>query len=145
MVGICVNQFPNLLIMFGPNSGAPWANLTTTFEIQAGYVVKHIKHIKRQVQKRKANYAMMVEAGVQKRYNEWIQSNMGPLAIVSPNCSNYYIVHLVLLSQCLPFQSSKGKPTFNWPFHGYYYRWCLRKIQYGDFVEIVGEAHPMQC
>src|SRR5579871_3523562 len=78
--------------MFGPNSGAPWANLTTTFEIQAGYILKHIKHIKNQVRKRGSNYAMMVEAGVQERYNQWIQANMGPLAIRSPNCSNYYTV-----------------------------------------------------
>lgn len=81
--------------MFGPNSGAPWANLTTTFEIQAGYVVKHIKYIKQQVRRRGANYAMMVEAGVQEEYNKWIQANMGPLAIRSPNCANYYTVHLV--------------------------------------------------
>lgn len=93
--GICVSQFPNLLIMFGPNAGAPWANLTTTFQTQAEYVAMQLRHLKREnSRKGKGPYAMMVEPGVQKRFNEWIQANMGPLAIVSPNCSNYYTVHL---------------------------------------------------
>src|SRR5271154_1972513 len=78
--GIAVNQFPNYLIMFGPNSGAPWANLTTTFEIQANYIVRAIRHIRRQETRSGAPYAIMVEAGVQKRFTEWIQANMGPLA-----------------------------------------------------------------
>jgi hypothetical protein len=93
ILGISVSGFPNYLIMFGPNSGAPWANLTTTFEIQANYVSRVIRHIKRENSRRDGSaYAMMVEAGVQKRFNEWIQSNMGELAIMSPNCSNYYTV-----------------------------------------------------
>jgi len=96
--------------MFGPNSGAPWANLTTTFEIQAGYVVRHIKHIKKQVKRRNANYAMMVEAGVQKRYNEWIQANMGPLAITSPNCSNYYTVICLFIETNLPRVPKASQP-----------------------------------
>ena len=91
--GIAVSQFPNFFIMFGPNAGAPWANLTTVFEVQANYVARVVHHIKRESSRRdKAPYAMMVEPGVQKRFNEWIQANMGPLAIISPNCSNYYTV-----------------------------------------------------
>ena len=93
--GVAVSQFPNYLIMFGPNSAAPWANLTTVFEVQANYIVRTIRHIKRESSRRdKAPYTMMVEPGVQKRFNEWIQANMGPLAIISPNCSNYYTVSL---------------------------------------------------
>jgi hypothetical protein len=79
-------------MMFGPNAGAPWANLTTVFETQAVYVTKMIRHIKKETMKADSPYSIMVEAGVQKRFNEWIQSNMGALAIVSPNCSNYYTV-----------------------------------------------------
>src|SRR5579859_3737713 len=90
--GLLVSGFPNFLMMFGPNAGAPWANLTTVFETQAVYVTKMIRHIRKQSMKSDAPYSIMVEAGVQKRFNEWLQSNMGPLAIVSPNCSNYYTV-----------------------------------------------------
>jgi len=79
-------------MMFGPNAGAPWANLTTVFETQAVYVTKMIRHIKKETMKSDSPYSIMVEEGVQKRFNEWIQSNMGALAIVSPNCSNYYTV-----------------------------------------------------
>jgi len=82
--------------MFGPNSAAPWANLTTVFEVQANYIARTIRHIKRESSQ--APYAMMVEPGIQKRFNEWIQANMGPLAIVSPNCSNYYTVSGALIS-----------------------------------------------
>jgi cation diffusion facilitator CzcD-associated flavoprotein CzcO len=95
MIGIAVNDFPNLLIMFGPNSAAPWANLTTVFETQATYIAKVVRHIKRQ--NSRSPYAMMPEGGVQRRFNDWIQANMGPLAIISPNCSNYYTVILCLV------------------------------------------------
>src|SRR5579859_807384 len=90
--GLLVSGFPNFLMMFGPNAGAPWANLTTVFETQAVYVTKMIRHIKKETMKSDSPYSIMVEEGVQKRFNEWIQSNMGALAIVSPNCSNYYTV-----------------------------------------------------
>ena len=92
IVGLAVSGFPNFMMMFGPNAGAPWANLTTVFETQAVYVTKMIRHIRKQTQKSDRPYSLMVEAGVQKEFNEWIQSNMGALAIVSPNCSNYYTV-----------------------------------------------------
>lgn len=92
ILGLLVSGFPNFMMMFGPNAGAPWANLTTVFETQAVYVTKMIRHIRKQSMKSDAPYSIMVEAGVQKEFNEWLQSNMGPLAIVSPNCSNYYTV-----------------------------------------------------
>jgi cation diffusion facilitator CzcD-associated flavoprotein CzcO len=95
--GICVSQFPNFLIMFGPNSAAPWANLTTVFETQANYICKVVRHIKHENSRADGNhYAMMVDKEVQLQFNEWIQANMGPLAIISPNCSNYYTVFLDL-------------------------------------------------
>lgn len=92
--GIHVSQFPNYLIMFGPNSACPWANLTTLFEVQAEYVTRIIRHIKKKESSRRdgSPYAMMVEQGAQKKFNEWIQSNMGAISIISPNCNNYYIV-----------------------------------------------------
>jgi hypothetical protein len=100
ITGIAVSQFPNFLIMFGPNAGAPWANLTTVFEVQANYVARMVRHIKRESSRRdKAPYAMMVDPGVQKCFNEWIQANMGPLAIISPNCSNYYTVSPLYLGR----------------------------------------------
>ncbi|KAF2183904.1 FAD/NAD(P)-binding domain-containing protein [Zopfia rhizophila CBS 207.26] len=120
--GVVTHKFPNFFIMFGPNSGAPWANLCTMFEVQAKYNAQMIKHLKLKNSKLVGQrYALMVEENVQRKFNDWIQANMGPLSIVSPNCSNYYI-------------NSKGHITFNWPFHGYYYRWCLRKPNFKDYV-----------
>ncbi|KEF54940.1 uncharacterized protein A1O9_09383 [Exophiala aquamarina CBS 119918] len=122
--GVCTTNFPNFFVMFGPNSAAPWANLCTVFGVQAQYNVKMIKHLKQQNRKRaNERYAIMVDAGVQRRFNDWIQANMGPLSIVSPNCSNYYI-------------NSKGHITFNWPFYGWYYRWCLWSPNFKDYVTI---------
>jgi hypothetical protein len=80
--------------MFGPNSACPWANLTTLFEVQAEYITRVIRHIKKKETSRRdgSPYAMMVEQGAQKKFNQWIQSNMGAISIISPNCNNYYIV-----------------------------------------------------
>ncbi|KAF2180279.1 FAD/NAD(P)-binding domain-containing protein [Zopfia rhizophila CBS 207.26] len=120
--GVVTHQFPNFLIMFGPNTGAPWANLCTMFEVQAKYNAQMIKHLKVQNSNLVGErYALVVQEAAQLKFNDWIQANMGPLSIVSPNCSNYYI-------------NSKGHITFNWPFHGYYYWWCLRKPNFKDYV-----------
>jgi hypothetical protein len=43
----------------------------------------------------------------------------------------------------LMIQSSKGHISFNWPFAGYYYRWCLRRIRLEDFVEIRGKPQKI--
>src|ERR1700686_3348949 len=70
-LGIAVSQFPNFLIMFGPNSVAPWANLTTVFQTQAEYVVKVIRHIKKENSRRNGvPYAMQVKPTVQREFND---------------------------------------------------------------------------
>lgn len=80
------------MLMLGPNSANNWSNLTTIVEIQARYNCKLIKHLKQE--NNKAPYALYVDPAAQQSYNSWIQSNMGDVAILSSNCSNYYTVSL---------------------------------------------------
>ncbi|GAB7356265.1 hypothetical protein MBLNU459_g7075t1 [Dothideomycetes sp. NU459] len=83
-----VSKFPNFMLMLGPNSANNWSNLTTIVEIQARYNCQLIRHLKEN--NKEGPYALYVDPLAQKDYNNWIQSNMGDVAILSSNCSNYY-------------------------------------------------------
>jgi cation diffusion facilitator CzcD-associated flavoprotein CzcO len=89
-----VANFPNMCLMLGPNAANFWSNLTTIVETQCKYNTKLIKHIKQKNQKNL--YALTVNPKVQAWYNEWIKSKMKGIAILSPNCSNYYTVSATL-------------------------------------------------
>ena len=41
---------------------------------------------------------MMVEHGAQEEFNESIYANVGPIAIMSSNCLNYYMANFALAS-----------------------------------------------
>lgn len=113
-----VNGFPNFMMMLGPNSANFWSNLTTVARIQAKYNCNLIGHIKKQCQN--APYALNVTEKAQREYNIWIQGQIGPVAVISPNCHNYYT-------------NDKGELTFWNPFHGWYYAWRLMSPMLRDF------------
>lgn len=107
---VAVNKFPNFMMMLGPNSANFWSNLTTLVEIQAKYNVKLIKQIKAECHR--GPYAMNVKAGAQEEYNTFIKNNLGNIAILSPNCNNYYT-------------NSEGEATYWGPLRGWTYAWRL--------------------
>ncbi|OCK75222.1 FAD/NAD(P)-binding domain-containing protein [Lepidopterella palustris CBS 459.81] len=118
---VAVTKFPNFMLTLGPNAANFWSNITTLVEIQCNYNCKLIKQIKQKNQKNA--YALYVDPQVQKDYNAWIKRLMGGIAILSPNCSNYYT-------------NSKGEATYWSPFHGYYYAWLMRWPRMKDFVQL---------
>ncbi|KAI9743669.1 MAG: hypothetical protein M1818_002985 [Claussenomyces sp. TS43310] len=130
---VAVNKFPNFLLIFGPNSANFWSNVTTLIQIQARYNAKVIKHLKQK--SRKGPYAVNVKQKVQENYNDYIQNNMGDIAIKSPNCSNYYT-------------NARGEITFWNPLNGWNYGWRLLWPNWQDYDEIkprrsekVGNGH----
>ena len=113
-----VAGFPNFMMMLGPNSANFWSNLTTVARIQAKYNTKLIAHIKKQCRNRP--FALNVSEKAESDYNAWIQRSMGNIAIISPNCHNYYT-------------NASGEITFWNPFHGWYYAWRLMSPVLRDF------------
>lgn len=107
---VAVNDFPNFMMMLGPNSANFWSNLTTLVEIQAKYNVQLIRKIKAEC--RTGPYALEITEKAQSEYNDYIQNNMGNIAILSPGCNNYYT-------------NSKGEATYWGPLRGWTYAWRL--------------------
>ncbi|OQU93636.1 hypothetical protein CLAIMM_00118 [Cladophialophora immunda] len=116
-----VSKFPNFMLLMGPNAANFWSNIPFLVQVQVKYNCQLVAHIKKQINK--GPYGLYIKPEVQSAYNDWIQANMGNIAILSPNCSNYY-------------KNSKSEPTFWSPLNGYDYAWRMAWPKYEDYVQL---------
>lgn len=91
--GVAVSQFPNMMLILGPNSANNWANLTTLVQVQATYNCKVIRRLKEK--NAKEAYAMYPDPMVQLSWNKWIQNNLKGTVVLESSCSNYYTASTV--------------------------------------------------
>lgn len=83
------------MLIMGPNAANFWSNIPFLVQVQVKYNSQLVARIKKQTQK--GPYGLYIKPEIQEEYNDWIQANMGDIAILSPNCSNYYKVWKVLM------------------------------------------------
>lgn len=118
---MATSDFPNLLLLFGPNSVTLWGGFMYMFELQAQYHARVISELKR----RNAHgnvFAMMPDAEIEKKYTEYLQPEIAKLATsASIGCGSYY-------------SNSKGKNTVLFPFCQSHYKWLTRKIDWRNYV-----------
>jgi cation diffusion facilitator CzcD-associated flavoprotein CzcO len=124
---VAVANFPNFLMMLGPNSANFWSTLPVVIQIQAKYNAKVIKRIKQKSQKKA--YAMSVTMEAQNEFNKWINENMDGIALASPGCSNYYT-------------NSKGEVTYHSPMHSWTYAWRLKWPNMNNYTIISPHSTP---
>lgn len=76
-------------MILGPNSANFWSNIPTLVQIQTRYNIRLMTQIKRESQQRP--YALSVTKEAIEDYNQEINAMITPdLAVLSPNCNNYY-------------------------------------------------------
>ena len=98
--GITVPHFPNLYILYGPNTNG--GEIVSALVRQAKYAVRSIKRL------RNENVAgIEVRPWFYRRYNRWIQGAMAKTAWVQSN--NYY-------------KSASGRVVTQWPYGAIIYR-----------------------
>jgi cation diffusion facilitator CzcD-associated flavoprotein CzcO len=101
--GISVNGFPNLFILYGPNTNLGHNSIIYMLESQFRYVLGCLALLRA----RNARY-MDVKATVQQRFNQRIQLR-SQQTIWEQGCTSWY-------------RTASGKSTNNWPGYTFTYR-----------------------
>ncbi len=112
--GVSVSGFPNLFILYGPNTNLGHNSIIYMLESQFRYVLGCIDLLRQQG----ARY-VDVKATVQQRYNQQIQAS-SHRTIWEQGCSSWY-------------KTASGKSTNNWPGYTFTYRQQTRAPEPDDY------------
>ena len=99
--GIAVPNFPNLFIMYGPNTNTGGGSIIYFLEVQARYLRKYVDHMVA------SKSPLMVKQAVEDAFDNEIQSKLN--GSVWTGCSSWY-------------RNASGRVTTNWPLLGIEYR-----------------------
>ncbi|WP_329238942.1 NAD(P)/FAD-dependent oxidoreductase [Actinoallomurus sp. NBC_01490] len=111
-LGIAVNGFPNLFLLYGPNTNLGHNSIIYMLESQFNYIVGCVRALSR------ATY-IDVRADVQNAFNEELQQRFRRTVWTS-GCRSWYM-------------TAEGKMVNNWPGHTFAYRRATRRPDPRDF------------
>jgi cation diffusion facilitator CzcD-associated flavoprotein CzcO len=120
-LGVAVSGFPNLFLLYGPNTNLGHNSIIFMIECQVRYVMQCIERLRRQ---RLA--ALDVKPEVQRRYNEALQRNLKRTAW-DAGCTSWY-------------KTASGKVTNNWSGFTVEYWWRTRHPDVAAFREVPAVA-----
>ncbi|WP_415056914.1 flavin-containing monooxygenase [Halopseudomonas sp.] len=112
--GISVSGFPNLFVLYGPNTNLGHNSIIYMLESQFNYVVSCLQTLA----KRGLRY-IDVKPDVQSAFNARIQDAIST-TIWSRGCNSWY-------------QTAEGKQTNNWPGYTFSYRRLTRTPELADY------------
>jgi cation diffusion facilitator CzcD-associated flavoprotein CzcO len=113
-LGMTVAGFPNMFMLYGPNTNLGAGSIVYMLESQIEYVVEAVRALGRT----RVAY-MDVRADVQSEFNEVIQSRLAD-SVWTAGCTSWY-------------RTESGKVTNNWPGFTYEYRRRTRRPDLGDY------------
>ncbi len=112
--GVCVAGFPNLFMLYGPNTNLGSNSIIFMVERQVNYIAACIdKMLAHDLQ------SLAVNAAVMRAYNDRLQGDMAGTVWVA-NCDSWY-------------KNAAGKVVNNWPRSTLYYWWHMRAPDFADF------------
>ncbi|MFT6508643.1 MAG: cation diffusion facilitator CzcD-associated flavoprotein CzcO [Parvibaculaceae bacterium] len=114
-LGITVNDFPNLFVLYGPNTNLGHNSIIFMLEQQVGYTVAAL-----QAMKDKQAQAMVPTKEAQQRFNAELQEQLGTTVWADPNCNSWY-------------KNAEGKITQNWGSHTRGYAEATSKVDVDDY------------
>lgn len=112
-LGITVPGFPNMFLMYGPNTNLGVGSIIYMLECQASYIGKAVRLLARN-----GTGAMDVKADVARRFDERLQSRLD--RSVWTSCSSWY-------------RNEHGRITNNWPGTVSSYRLATRTLDPDDY------------
>ena len=112
-LGISVAGFPNLFLLYGPNTNLGHNSIVYMLESQIGYVVQAIGRIA----ERRGTLA--VRPDVQRRFNDWVQARI-TATVWDRGCTSWY-------------RTASGRNTTNWPDFTFAYRTRTRRFDEADY------------
>ncbi|NGY03742.1 flavin-containing monooxygenase [Solimonas terrae] len=112
--GTCVSGFPNLFILYGPNTNLAHSSIIFMLESQFRYVMRCLHTLS----ERSLSY-MNVRAESQRRYSEKIQKRIQS-SVWLAGCDSWYI-------------NKSGKVTNNWPGYTFNFRRMTSRLELQDY------------
>jgi len=126
-LGMTVSGFPNLFLLYGPNTNLGHNSIVYMLESQFNYIVAAVKTLKQ----RDLRF-LDVRSQIQDVYNRWVQQQIKK-TIWEEGCTSWY-------------KTASGKNTNNWPGFTLVYRHKTRVFdaQNYELVAKSAEVLPMQ-
>jgi cation diffusion facilitator CzcD-associated flavoprotein CzcO len=113
-LGVTVSGFPNLFMLYGPNTNLGHNSILVMIEAQVGYVIDAIRRMDARGVRR-----IDVKRAVMEDYNRWLQRDLAKSVWAADKQSWYKL--------------ADGTITNNWPHSTMRYRRLLRSADLGDY------------
>ena len=113
-LGIAVAGFPNLFILYGPNTNLGHNSIIFMIECQVNYVLRCIKRLLQQ-----KLHSLSVKPDAMARFNHRLHNQLNKTAWVG-SCNSWY-------------KSADGRVINNWSSHTISYWWRTRRPDWNDF------------
>jgi hypothetical protein len=127
--GTMTSNFPNLILLNGPNTVTPWGSLIRGVEYQAAHARRLIQLIRRRgAASPKGRYALMPQPAAEEQWTEHMQGPLETLATSTEFGPGFY------------YLSKSGRNTFFFPFTQWYYWWKTLRVKLGEYVAWDGGA-----
>ncbi len=114
-LGMTVAGFPNLFIMYGPNTNLGSGSIIYQLESQMNYIVDAVRRLQRN------GGRLAVRAAVQRSFDSEVQERLST-SVWQTGCSNWYV-------------DENGRDSQNWPGFTLEYRWRTRRLNPSDYEE----------
>jgi cation diffusion facilitator CzcD-associated flavoprotein CzcO len=122
-LGVAVAGFPNLFMLYGPNTNLGHNSIIFMIECQVRYVMQCLAAL------RERGLAFLdVRPRAMQLYNEEVQASL-QRSVWNAGCSSWY-------------RTSAGKITNNWPYYTFQYWWRMRHPDLADYEAARGAARP---
>jgi cation diffusion facilitator CzcD-associated flavoprotein CzcO len=113
--GTTVHGFPNLFLMYGPNTNLGHSSIVYMLESQATYVAEAL----RQMAERRLSSVEVTEQS-QQQYNSWIHDSLAGTVWNSGGCSSWYL-------------DSEGRNPVMWPTYTFTFRNSTRTFDVSHY------------
>lgn len=120
--GVTVNGFPNLFMLYGPNTNLAHNSIIYMLESQFRYVLSCLELL----QEQGPGSAMQVRPERQSRYVESLQQRLKD-SVWESGCTSWY-------------RNEHGRNTVNWPGFTFSYRLATRRADPGDYEFLAPHA-----
>ena len=117
-LGMTVAGFPNLFVMYGPNTNLGSGSIIFQLESQMAYIADAVERIRR------TGGRLSVRPEVQQAFDSEMQTRLST-SVWQTGCSNWYV-------------DEHGRNTNNWPGFTLEYRWRTRHLDPSDYESTLG-------
>jgi cation diffusion facilitator CzcD-associated flavoprotein CzcO len=124
-LGITVSKFPNMFVLYGPNTNLGHNSITFMLERQVEYTVKALSGLAT-----RGGAAMDVTESAQARFNRELQADLAKTTWADPHCRSWY-------------KNERGHITQNWSSHTRDYAKATEAVKWEDYA--VRDRQPVEA